>query len=177
MIKETYKVKCPHFIAFGDPMYFDEFKEKKLKSLVVNDKIPKHLDTARVILEEFPFEADPNENIYLMTIYIAPRQTINTYVGGQMYSVQELFNKDIGVDTACYLLQIDKQYDEFRTGSDGYWGEYVEYFRKIEGKKIVDAIRIEVGMTFYEQNMEDMRRTLNYFFENIEQIENLPDPE
>ena len=35
-MKETYKVKCPERIVFGDPLYFREFEEERLKKLVVD---------------------------------------------------------------------------------------------------------------------------------------------
>ena len=35
-MKETYAVKLPKKIIFGDPLYFEEFKGKKLDRLVVN---------------------------------------------------------------------------------------------------------------------------------------------
>ena len=176
-MKETYNVKCPRHVIFGDPMYFENFKGAKLKKLVVNEKIPKRFDAARVVIEEFPDEYAPDEMAYWMTIYIAPRKTINTYVGGQMYSVQKCSNKDIGVDTASYIIEIDDQYDEFSTGADGYWGNYIEYFRKVNDEKIVDAIRIEICMSFYGQSIDNVRRYVNYFFEDVKQIENLTDPE
>lgn len=177
MIKETYKVKCPKNILFGDPMCFDNYTGAKLKKLVVNTKVPKYFDAARVVIEELPNEYDPDEMIYNMAIYLSPNQNIDVYLGGKMYSIQECFSKDIGVDTASYLIDVDDQYDEFHTNSDGYWGNYIEYFRKINGKKVVDAIIINIDMSFYGQSMDNMRRYLNYFFKDVEQIENLPDPE
>lgn len=36
MKKETYKIPCPKHILFGDPLYFEQFKRKKLQSLVAD---------------------------------------------------------------------------------------------------------------------------------------------
>ena len=36
MRKETYKIKCPKHIVFGDPLYFEEYKGERLKKLVVD---------------------------------------------------------------------------------------------------------------------------------------------
>ena len=33
MKKEIYSVKCPKRVQFGDPLYFEEYKGKKLASL------------------------------------------------------------------------------------------------------------------------------------------------
>ncbi|MFR4878497.1 MAG: hypothetical protein ACLUBZ_16605 [Ruthenibacterium lactatiformans] len=52
MRKETYKIKCPKHIAFGNPLYFEEYKGEQLKKLVVDYEVPAKFDTARLVLEE-----------------------------------------------------------------------------------------------------------------------------
>lgn len=59
MRKETYKIKCPKHIVFGDPLYFEEYKGERLKKLVVDYEVPAKFDTARLVLEEKPFEKCP----------------------------------------------------------------------------------------------------------------------
>ena len=51
MRKETYKIKCPKHIVFGDPLYFEEYKGELLKKLVVDYEVPAKFDTARLVLE------------------------------------------------------------------------------------------------------------------------------
>ena len=51
MRKETYKIKCPKHIVFGDPLYFEEYKGERLKKLVVDYEVPAKFDTARLVLE------------------------------------------------------------------------------------------------------------------------------
>lgn len=43
MRKETFKVKCPTQITFGDPMYFADYSGAKLDSLVAIIKSPSFL--------------------------------------------------------------------------------------------------------------------------------------
>ena len=50
-MKETYMVNLPKKIVFGDPLYFEEFKGKKLDSLVVDFSPPRHFEAA-VVLEQ-----------------------------------------------------------------------------------------------------------------------------
>lgn len=67
------------------------------------------------------------------------------------------------------------------TGGDGYWGQYVDYTRRIGGKEYLDAVIIGIAIPG-EMDMNDMRRYLHYFFQNVQQMENvevpsLPEPE
>ena len=175
-MKETYKVKRPDRIVWGDPWYMEEFSGERLKELIVDFRSPKHFD-ARVVLEEQPMEEYPDMMLNTMTIYLAPKQTIETYMKGMMYESQEHTVKDIGVDTAKYYIKVDGQDDTIRTGGDGYWGDYQEMFRMVAGKqKILDAAIITIAMSEYE-SMNSMRDYLNYFFKDVEQTENVVESE
>lgn len=68
MRKETYKIKCPKHIVFGDPLYFEEYKGERLKKLVVDYEVPAKFDTARLVLEEKPFEKCPDMMHRMKTI-------------------------------------------------------------------------------------------------------------
>lgn len=170
-MKEIYKVKPPERIVFGDPMYFEQCKKEELKRLTVDYKPPDSF-SAKVVLEETPYEECPDEMCRAMSIYFAPSQTIDVYAQGKQYESQDYISRDIGVDSARYLLGIDGNYDIFSTGGDGYWGEYAELFRTVNGKRYVDAVIITVVMPEYE-TMESMRNWLKYFFKEIE-AEELP---
>ena len=115
MRKEIYKVKCPRHIIFGDPTYFREYKGAKLKKLTVDYKPPKDFDAARLVLEERPNKEFPEYINRTMTLYLAPSQTIKTYLEGMMYSSQEIAEKGIGVDTARYYFSVDGRDDELFT--------------------------------------------------------------
>lgn len=58
-MKETYSVKLPKHIVFGDPWYFEEYNGEKLDSLVVDMNPPSRFQ-ARVVLEEVPDEEYPD---------------------------------------------------------------------------------------------------------------------
>ena len=53
MKKEIYSVKCPKRVQFGDPLYFEEYKGKKLASLVADCTPPRNF-VAKVVLTEEP---------------------------------------------------------------------------------------------------------------------------
>lgn len=171
-MKETYKVKRPDRVIWGDPWYMEEYSGERLKELIVDFRSPKHFD-ARVVLEEQPMDEFPDMMLYTMSIYLAPKQTIETYMKGLMYESQKHTVKDIGVDTAKYYIKVDGQDDTIRTGGDGYWGDYQEMFRMVAGKqKILDAAIITIAMSEYE-TMDSMRDYLKYFFQDVEQVENV----
>lgn len=169
-MKEIYKAKRPKRIMFGDPQYFEEFKGNKLKSLTVDCKPPAHF-SARVMLDEFSMEGYPNEIIRTMSLYLAPEKTMDVYLQGMKYESQGHTEKDIGVDTARYYFRVDDRDDFIHTGGDGYWGDYQELFRKIDGKKILDAVIITALLPDYETT-ESMRQRAEYFFPDMQLVEN-----
>ena len=48
----------------------------------------------------------------------------------------------IGVDTACYILEVGNNGDKIRTGGDGRWGDVTEVYN---GNKL-EGIIIELGL-------------------------------
>ena len=169
-MKETYKVKLPKHITIGDPNYFEEFTGSELERLTVDYDTPKHFTDARVTLEAKPYDEFPSITLLDMTIYLAPKSTMHTYLDGMMYKSQQSAEKPIGVDTAKYLLAVDGKDDIIHTGADGCWGNFQELYREMNGKKYVDAVIINLGFPDDFEDMESMRRYLNYFFEDFEEI-------
>lgn len=162
MKKETYAVACPKSVRFGDPDYWNDFKGKKLASLVVDCKPPTGFD-AVVVLTEEPYEKYPEMMELTMTLVMAPEKLIDIYAEGYYYKGQSITEKEIGVDSACYLIEVDGRYHEFHTGGDGYWGEYAEYSRVQGSLRKLDAIVMIVSMSEFE-TFESMRDYTNYFF-------------
>lgn len=103
MRKEIYKIKCPKHIIFGDPQYFEEFKGAELKRLTVDYKPSEYFDTARLVLQEQPNQEFPDYMERSITLYLAPRQTMETYLKGMIFTSQKVAQKNIGVDTAAII--------------------------------------------------------------------------
>lgn len=176
-MKETYKVKVPKHIKVGDPWYFKQYSGSELERLTVDNDIPSHLSEARVTLEAEPCEDMPELTLLDMTLYIAPKQTIDTYLSGMMYPAQEITPKEIGVDTARYTLAIDEKSKTIYTGADGGWGCYSSFKHKNGNNKLFDAIILQVGFSSDFDDMESMRKCLREMFEDVEQIENFEVPD
>lgn len=130
MRKEIYKIKCPKHIIFGDPQYFEEFKGAELKRLTVDYKPSEYFDTARLVLQEQPNQEFPDYMERSITLYLAPRQTMETYLKGMIFTSQKVAQKNIGVDTARYYFNVDGRDDEIKTEGDGWWGYFEEYYRQ-----------------------------------------------
>ena len=169
-MKETYAVELPKKIIFGDPLYFEEFKGKKLDRLVVNFHPPRHFE-ARVVLQEVPFDEFPDAMDRTMTIFLAPAKTMGIYLKDMLFETQDEAFKEIGVDTAQYYLKVDENEETIHTGGDGYWGSYLELSRTINGHRILDAAIISISMP-EDETFDSMRERLNYFFKDVKLTEN-----
>jgi len=174
-MKETYAVNLPKKLVFGDPMYFEQFKGKKLDSLVVDFAPPRHFE-ARVVLQEIPFEKLPDEMDRTITIYLAPAKTMGVYLNNMIFESQDESIKEIGVDSAQYYLKVDNNEETIHTGGDGYWGSYLELSRTFNGRRILDAAIISISMP-EDESMDSMRERLNFLFTGITQTENAQEVE
>lgn len=105
-----------------------------------------------------------------MVIYMAPKQTIGIYMDGKMFESQGITQKDIGVDTACYVINVDGRYEDIHTGGDGYWGSCEEFYRKQGSRKICDAVIISIAIPDFE-NFEGMEQLTHYFFEDVHEVD------
>ena len=167
--QEKFKVDCPRRIVVGDPSYFEEFTGERLKRLTVS-YTPPHFYEARVLLTEVEFSDFPGERVCGLSVYMAPKETIETYASGMMYEGQEVSTKEIGVDTARYLMIVDGQSDTIHTGGDGYWGRCEEYGRKVGRKRYVDGIAIHLSMPEFD-SYETVKQRMRYFFSNVQPME------
>lgn len=115
MRKEKLKIKCPKRIQFGDPLYYEDFKNEpeRLKKLVVDYK-PNPEFKAGVLLTETEYPEFPGYMARTMTVYFAPEQHLPIYMDEKMYASQKTERKEIGVDTACYLIEVDPVYRDIK---------------------------------------------------------------
>lgn len=165
---EGYKVACRKKIIVGDPLYFEEYSGEKLKSLVA-DYMPPEFFEARVRLSEIELDIMPGIPLCSMDIYLAPKETISTYVDGMMYETQEIKSKAIGVDTARYLICVNDRSDTIHTDGDGYWGVCEEYISKSGNKRCIDAIVIRMSMPENE-TFDNVKQRIQYFFKDVQPV-------
>lgn len=169
MKKEQYAVKCPARIRFGDPMYYEEYKGKRLSELVADIQPPKGF-AARVVLSEEPLKEMPVFMDRQMKIFIAPEQTMNTYVDGYKYENQKHKEKQIGVDSACYQLEVDGKNLEIYTGGDGYWGNTIEITHMQNKKQVADAFIITATVPECK-DFQEMREMVTSLFADAQLLQ------
>ena len=137
MKREFFYVKPSKRLIIGDPMYLEAIADKAdtgcEKKLVFDKKrLPKDM-TCKIVIEE---KEEKYEDFSLKTIYVnimAVKNTHNIENIIQMFYTFEnnkwypgLISKkgDLGCDTACFSIETDNGYLDFRTGADGYYGSY-----------------------------------------------------
>ena len=104
-----------------------------------------------------------------LVIYLAPPKTMQTYLDGMQYESQKVDEKQIGVDTACYLLRVDDRTETVQTAADGYWGGVETLYRVIDGKTCHDAVIISVEMP-EDYDFEAMKALAGRCFPDMKQI-------
>ena len=85
----------------------EDFKDKteRLKKLVVDYK-PKPEFKAGVLLTEMEYPEFPGYMARTITVYFAPEQYLSTYLDEKIYASQKIEQKEIGVDSARYLIDV-----------------------------------------------------------------------
>lgn len=75
---------CPRRITVGDPSYFEEFSGERLKRLTASYTSPGFFE-ARMLLTEVEFPDFLGEKVCGLSVYMASKETIETYAEGMMY--------------------------------------------------------------------------------------------
>ena len=163
-MKEIYKVKPPKRVILGDPKYFEQFSGAKLRKRIVDFKVPKAF-AARVVLQK-----EKHEDTGTLQLYLAPKDHLQTYMRGLLRQGQESKIRQIALESERYCVQIDKNEDSI-CAEDGCWASFEEIVHWENGKKVLDAAILSITMPASE-TMQEMRQSVQYFFQNAELTEN-----
>ena len=166
--RELFRVKCPRRIVAGDPYYFETEPPERLKKLVV-DYIPPRSYEARLVLSQYEMHDFGVYQTNAVQIYLAPGKDVDVYAAEKMYADQRIEQKEIGVDTASYIMEIDDRWKEFHTGADGCWGNTFTYFHTRNGRKQVDGKMIMFTMP-EEVSFEEMKRIMDTLFAGLQPV-------
>lgn len=169
MPKETYQIKSPQHIMFGDPLYFERFTGDDLQRFTVDYKTAKSFNAARLVLQEQPNKMSPEFIDRTMTLYLAPHQTVDVYADDKMFAAQQVEEKPLCVDTARYLLNVDGRSNVIRTGADGWWGSFQELYRQNGNSRISDAVILTIFMP-EDYGFDRMKQLAGYFFEDMQPV-------
>ena len=67
---------------------------------------------------------------------------------------------ELGCDTACFGIETNKTYYEFRTGADGYYGNYMTY-------KNNELYHINLSLDADLFDFDEVVRIMKYLFKEI----------
>ena len=143
-MKKTFDIETPKTILIGDPEYFKKYKGRKLTSMIVNRKTTKK-DCAKVKIEEIVDTQFKNKSIE-MTLYIAPKEHIDTYMKDQCYKIQTIKQKQIETNSSKCLFEIDDKKNLLNASNEPWFGTEYTYRHKQNDKNILDAIVINVSL-------------------------------
>lgn len=154
------KVEMPTTIIVGDPIYFEEYPNRK--DLVYDKGFRGKKDWVGIVTlseTETEYKDMIIEGSSLKVVYAPNEEFARVYLDDMKYKSQNIKNTQIGVDSARYLIQIDDKCHEINTGGDGYWGDISEFYRgdKLEGI----MIDMELGDIY---SFNDHREIIEYLF-------------
>lgn len=144
MKNTEFKINAPKKLIIGDPMYLEAIEngtdrgcEKKIT--FIRKRMPSNLDWICIVNEfEDSFEFDgktiPYTSIVVKLIGITESATeerkeqfLKAFKNGMYHPKLVKTNGKLGCDTAQFIIETNKSYDEFHTGGDGYYGYYMSY--------------------------------------------------
>lgn len=139
-----FKINAPKKLIIGDPMYLEAIENGTdrgcmKKITFIRKRMPSDLDWTCLVNEvedSFDFEGEKFTYTSIIVKLIGITETATTERKQQfiqafkdnMYHPKLVKKKgELGCDTAQFIIETNKSYDEFHTGSDGYYGNYMTY--------------------------------------------------
>lgn len=160
VVKEkVLEIEMPTSITIGDDMYFDEPNAKDLVYHKSYRGRSSWLGQMKVTKEVHRYkDIDGEIESVIVDVILAPDQTfLDLYIGNSRYTRQRQVETDIGVDSAGYIVEINKsRYIEIDTGSDGLMGSVTEMYTKGKLEGILISLT-GLDMNSYEDFLSDMK--------------------
>lgn len=171
MRKVEFKVAAPTKLIIGDPMYLDDIvngtdKGCEKEITFIRKRLPK--DThVEIVIEEIQ---ETYEDMTFTSIRVKILGVSEKYSKADAMSIMAIFKADkyhpllvskqneLGCDTACFIIETNKGYEEFHTGADGYYGSYIVY----KGTKAY-SIELSLDSDFFD--FDNVVSTMKYLFE------------
>lgn len=167
MREEIYQIRRPEHILFGDPLCLED--KERFRNVLVDYRPEKYFD-ARIILKEEPDPEDARFILKYMDLYFAPLQDLKIYMNNRMYQGQQSQSKGVAVDTASYHIEVDGRELDIRTGADGWWGSFTEFYRMDGDRKISDAAILSIYVP-EETHFSWMQQNARYLFGELQPID------
>lgn len=140
--EKTYDIKPFSRVKIGDPLYFEEMANgstnNNLKSLTCDiDNITTSNRKAgarirKLKLDYLDEDMDYDDVYYELTFYTARKtdvaeNIVEAELNGEYYVHLLKESRDLGCDTAEFIMYIDDNFGSFHTLSDGHYGNISRY--------------------------------------------------
>ena len=138
--KIQYKAKTPTRLIIGDPWYLEAIDNKEdtgceKQLCFIKKRLPKDMDVEVIIEEkEEKYKGMTFTSICIDIIAVTnkwdeiKKKVITDAIKNSKYHPQLLSKKgELACDTACFIIETNETYYEFKTGADGYYGNYMTY--------------------------------------------------
>lgn len=175
--RKKFSIKPFKKIVIGDPSYFDELdngsENKYLKDITCNFNTT-CCNVGSVIITEntsdlyFGNDAKPIKSCeVLVDFYLASSEKqLDIYENGKWFGKETLKKEyELGCDTACFEMTIDNEYDEFRTGSDGYYGN-VKQLKQNYG--LIGHLYFDGDMFTFDEIVNRMNKLFHFQEKGVE---------
>lgn len=161
--KESFDIEMPRKVRIGDPMYFEEYRDYFQYVYSKTFKSEENwLGKLILVEEEVKYENWTIKDVNFHVALAPSKKLLDVYKVGAHYSKQKVVATEIGVDTACYLVEIDNRSITVNTGSDGLMGCVFEYYR---GEELEGVFMDLSGLDINE--FDKFANELKYVFEAI----------
>lgn len=183
ILKETiHRIMPFSHLKIGDPMYFDEIDNGsdnvRLQELTCNLEIP-DCKCGATKIEKIMYEDQNTEQsglqsytIIKVSVYLAnSNKQLDTYLADKWFGEKSVKQrKQLGCDTAKYLLEVDERSCVIDSTADGYYGELLELKC---GYGMMLYLWFDNDITCYEEVCSLMEYLFNFF--NFKEVLAVPD--
>lgn len=169
--QERYKIKTPKRIRIYDEIYLNDSNASDLCAIIDDISRNKKSELIFEVVEDTFISEYTKKSVttksFVAKIFISSDQSIlDTFFENKYHPGFVKFKKQLGCDTASFVIEIDDVYCDIDTGADGYYGEHIAY-------KYNKAHRIEFYVSSEMTSEIEFRSKLSFLFDLDEIMEGL----
>lgn len=161
-------------ITIGDPGYLEELEQEEgtinprilnnMRKMTLIGYKPRVSKVGSVTIkkvhcadEEDGFEWD---SIYIDIFLAKDEAQLKVYEDDKFFKNTIKEKRELGCDSASFIMDVDGRYEEFDTGADGYYGT-VELMKEYFGFRMFLSLDADLF------SMDDTEKTMKYLFKEV----------
>lgn len=159
--EQTFAIKPFNHIRIGDPSYFEDMrggdKNPALKELTCDIKLTRRYPVSGLRMYHEIYETEKGSKFGQIVVLFAETvdsRILDTYLSNKYLgddTIKEVHQ--LGCDTASFEIEVDKRYDHFHTGADGYYGDITLY---VEPYGISACLTFDADLFSYDEIKQRM---------------------